>query len=515
MKTVATLFTLAAALPASAQLTESVPGMHPVGNWFWSGSTHTIVHDPAYSGQSVALQGRVYYPAETMDGMFVPAAMGAHRFVVFAHGCPTHQAAGIQMYDEYTYLGERLASWGYVTLALDLSSLNLASCSPGDPGAGIFARAETIIAAINDFFSTTSMAGWPPNLDVTEAVMGGAGHSRGGEAVLLAARESTVSGLFGFSHLSSGPIATIAPTDILRFTPTNYHLCIYGSADRDVWTGDPVRFYDRSNDAKILLFVYGANHLGFTDTFTSPCKPAGLSRALHHGVAATAITHHMQISPGSEFVDQPAILGPITPPILPSFQGFFLPVDTFETQPSLTVSSAGYPVSWDPGLTGLELPHATVNWKSFLIRSALYSHESTRFLYLRWDTPGAIRYDLVPPVSAFVHRYLSFRVAQPFDRFNTVGSSQSFTVQISDASGGTAFVSVSVPFPDMPVDPPGACAQGGLNPAASKRVYKSVMRTYRIELSPLGVDPMAISQVAFHFGSGTGALVFDDLGFSF
>ena len=101
------------------------------------------------------------------------------------------------------------------------------------------------------------------------------GHSRGGEAVIRAARINTAEAL-GW-QIRAG--VSIAPTDYHHYgDPGVPLLVIYGSNDGDVAGTWPDRtcfnIYDEAGRPRSFVFVYGATH----DQFNTVWAPTSLSQ---------------------------------------------------------------------------------------------------------------------------------------------------------------------------------------------------------------------------------------------
>jgi len=194
---------------------------------------------------------RVYYPADIAD-------MGELPLVVISHG-NGHD------YTWYDYLGDHLASWGYVVMA-----------HQNDTGPGIETASETTIDNTDYLLSNLdSFGGGVLYGHVDPHTIVWIGHSRGGEGVVRA-YDRLIKGDFtpsSYTWEDIQLISSIAPTVFNRVTESNphditYHL-IAGSADGDVTGGvdcEQCQFF-RISEAALgpvqVTYVHGAAHNDF------------------------------------------------------------------------------------------------------------------------------------------------------------------------------------------------------------------------------------------------------------
>jgi hypothetical protein len=224
--------------------------LFPVGVADYDGGTVSV------GGQTLHVRGSVYYPAED-DGQNQPfnkrrARRGPAPVIFMAHG---NHSPSDPSYLGYDYFQQALAKMGFVAASVDCNELN-----GGPSGAGnIVDRADLINASIAHF--QTLNAGDPifsGKLDF--ATVGLMGHSRGGEAVVIApTRASKPAGVAILAVLS------LAPTDwgATSGPPTDYEfLTLLPAADGDVSDNDGAKYYDRClpPSLKAQLYVHNACH---------------------------------------------------------------------------------------------------------------------------------------------------------------------------------------------------------------------------------------------------------------
>lgn len=207
----------------------------------------------------VPVRGRVWYP----DGAY-------HCPVLFiAHG--NHEIT-TPSYLGYDYLGEYLASHGYVVVSVDQNACNMLS---GENDA----RAVLLLEHIQQILVYNEREGNPLYGLVDRNNIAIAGHSRGGEMVATAylfndydhyPENAVIRFQYGFSIKS---IIAIAPT-VNQYKPADHsvaledvnYLLLHGASDRDVtkFMGmsqyENIDFTGAGDFIKSALYIGGANH---------------------------------------------------------------------------------------------------------------------------------------------------------------------------------------------------------------------------------------------------------------
>ena len=214
------------------------------------------------------LNARVWYP----DGA------GPFPLVLIVHG--NHNPEKFSD-PGYAYVGELLASRGYIMASIDENFIN--GLSEENDG-----RAWLLLKHLEVWKQFNETAGGPFNgrVDMTRIAL--MGHSRGGEAAAVAAAFNTLQFYpddfkqkFNFNFAIKSVVA-IAPVDgqykpTGQFTPlenVNY-LLIHGSHDGDVSTAVGLRQYERLQFTdgqpwfKSVLFMYRANHGQWNTTWNN------------------------------------------------------------------------------------------------------------------------------------------------------------------------------------------------------------------------------------------------------
>ncbi|WP_171016777.1 alpha/beta hydrolase family protein [Pseudalkalibacillus caeni] len=229
-----------------------IDGWDKKRTWFWG-----------FDETNIPLNGRVWIP----DGI------GKFPLVLMVHG--NHK---MEEFSDtgYNYLGTLLASRGFIAVSVDENFLN--SSWSGSLNNEINARAWLLLKHIQQLekFNQTSSSPLSNKIDMENIAL--MGHSRGGQAVALAAlfnklpnypNNGSVS--FDFNYNINSIIA-IAPTDYhkiadkdIKLENINY-LLLHGSYDSDVseFSGDrqfeDITFTADGDWFKTSLYIHGANH---------------------------------------------------------------------------------------------------------------------------------------------------------------------------------------------------------------------------------------------------------------
>jgi hypothetical protein len=204
--------------------------------------------------------------------VWVPSSPGTHPVVSFSPGLEQLSAG-------YTPYATRLASWGFVVLMRD------------DPG--LLVSADTVASDLSYTFGTwlpaqNAMSGSALDGKANLSLVGLAGHSRGGQATLLAAEEGLlgkVEAWVGLDPVNTAYSAGTAPsTDLPSIAiPTLYIGA--GIATNCAPVGDNYQtLYAVSPSPSIALTVVGAAHPQFEDVGNCPacvlvCSPAGTANS--------------------------------------------------------------------------------------------------------------------------------------------------------------------------------------------------------------------------------------------
>lgn len=236
--------------------------------WFWG-----------FDERSLPLNGSVWMPEGEGPFPLVLIVHGNHLMEDFSDG-------------GYAYLGELLASRGFIAVSIDENFLNYSAWS-GIPDEDMKPRAWLLLKHIQQIQAFAADASTPFFGRVDFGLIALIGHSRGGQAVAMAAAADQ-----WFAQDGSLPdrgsytiqsVAALAPTDTAvdgkrtALRDISY-LTLQGAADADItnFYGDRqyrrVSFSPSSHRFKASLYIAGANHGQFNTSWgrLDDSLPAGL-----------------------------------------------------------------------------------------------------------------------------------------------------------------------------------------------------------------------------------------------
>lgn len=469
---------------------------------------------------TVPMEGKVFFPAD-MPGATTPAQIStrkpAYPMVVIVHG-QGHSYLG------YNKLLEHFARNGFIAAAI-----NCANDMHGIDRARLLFEHLPILKAK---FGIRMLP-----------FIGLMGHSRGGEAVVIAARLNEEEAL-GYYF---GAIISLAPTSQyvyqspsgVTFSPSleglwaTPYLVLYGAMDEDV-TGrlagptfpqkTGFALYDRAKDAqKSMVFVYGATHNGFIGGVP------GFGSNLGHGSdEAQLLVDPVTKSPETqEMIAKGYIMAFFRQHLLGDsrwegiFRGEWVPATIRQAQGGKARLYVQYAETPNEVVVvdDFEGTHTTISWQSSTISGTVaddgtlpiptvtypspnpderalfavddHSPHATSGLLLRWNNMGDLLRFKIPPVNKDVTKLsvVSFRVTQKAgSTLNPAG--QDFYLMLTDTAGKSRSIRVSK-FGEIP------SPQERENPDFTK----SAMRTIRIPLhvfkiEVLGTDRVDLANVA-------------------
>lgn len=210
--------------------------------------------------------------------VWMPEGKGPFPLVLLVHG--NHLMEQFSD-DGYGYLGELLASRGFIAVSVDENFLNY-SVWAGIPNQDMKLRAWILLKHLQQIDSFNKQEGNPFTSRVDMQKVALIGHSRGGQAVAMAADSSKwfskdIS-LKGIEKFHIGAVIGIAPTDkavdklSAALIDTNY-MTLQGASDGDVDTFNGERQYIRTTitpgakSFKTSLYVGEANHSRFNTSW--------------------------------------------------------------------------------------------------------------------------------------------------------------------------------------------------------------------------------------------------------
>jgi dienelactone hydrolase len=498
--------------------------------WYWG-----------FNPSRLPVAGRLWYP--TGEGPF-PLVLIVHG----NHEMTDPSDAG------YAYLGELLASRGYIVASVDENFLNRSGFA-GDLGGGEnAARAWLLLQHLQAFKVMNAEVGNPLFRRIDLGNIALVGHSRGGEAAYLAAvfndlpywpDDAAVP--LGY-HFKIRAVAGIAPVDgqykpsdeLPTLQNVNY-LVLQGAADADVAVFMGLRQYDRVQFAeggqtgiKAALYIGGANHGQFNTVWGRQDWTGLPGRLINTGplmdgdqqrqIARVYLSAYLDVTLRGRSAYLPLLqdyrAGLAWLPDSTSYasryeDGGTHKVSTFDEDLDLLSTTT-------PG--GMEQGEGLAAWKEQGLRLRPSFPQENKALYLGWkraegQIPG---YAIALPDARSTEwqvgsgSVLTFSLAdsrtaaaklQPLD----------LTVEVTDAAGNGARLPLSkwaeVPLPRQParlykLGPLETWLLGAPGP---------VLQTYRLPLADFTVgtrfDPAKLKTVRFRFDrTPAGAILLDDIG---
>jgi dienelactone hydrolase len=486
------------------------------------GTTYVAAPGEFEDPHSLEQKAVVYFPADVAGATNpaqISAAQAQYPLVVVVHG----NNVSASSYLGYNYLMEHLARNGMIAASIH-----------------VYYEAKGVSRARALFKHLDILpAKFPGKIDLSK--IGIMGHSRGGEAVVIAAKLNVDEALgYNFSAIIS-----LAPTD--QYGPYSLsgpyavpYLVIYGGLDGDVAGDDPkstgFSLYDRADPLKSMLFAERACHARFNaewddaDLDNGWLSPTDQSKVL-------SVDAHRKIAKGymnafflwhlygrSELAD--FFTGDLTPAQVELAGGVVihsqyralggLAVDRFTDD------------DWQSNDIGGDVTHnATLPVdpsEGDLVALDTFSPHDTTGGLIRWDAGTDIYLSQVPPADKDVtaYRFLSFRCSQRYgSAANPANADQELYVKLTDKDGNARSILVSkfatIPYPFV---------RGLPEPmyAGSEHLTKSALKTvripldaYRIEVAGTQkVDLKKVESISFEFAvKPTGEIEIDDIEFGF
>ncbi len=257
-------------------VTESVDGSKLIDGWEGRGGWARTRYW-GFDSEELPLQGRVWYPEG--DGPF-PLVLIVHG----NHGMEDFSDPG------YGYLGQLLASRGYIFASIDENFINSSISDRLDDDGGLDeendARGWLLLEHLKVWASWNESAGHVFERKVNMDRIGLVGHSRGGEAVAVASAfnrlpyypdDATLAFDYDFNIRAVVAIAPVdgqyRPAELPTPVENVNYFTIHGANDGDVTSFqgsrqlERIRFTDDRYWFKAGLYILGANHGQFNTTW--------------------------------------------------------------------------------------------------------------------------------------------------------------------------------------------------------------------------------------------------------
>jgi len=461
------------------------------GSFLYDETTQGSITVTADSGLTftVPLRASVHFPSD-VPGATTPAQISAARanypMVVVVHGnsLDTNSEMG------YEYLLDHLARNGFIA-----ASIHMEPREEGTDRARVAHRHLQILFAMFGAKAANNV--------------GLMGHSRGGEAVVIATRLNQQEA-WGYSI---NAVVSLAPTN--QYTDEHFggawaapYLVIYGSLDGDLSGISDTGFemYDKASGMKrSMVFVYGCCH----DRFNTVWGDWDISRLapVDQPRVVSVVTHH-DIAKGymSAFFRENLSADPQWPGLL---RGEWTPAQVQIDTPGLPIY-VQYLDTTARTVDDFEGAHTATSWQTSSIGGTVtqnglpatpqendlrtmdgQSPHQTAGLLVRWDSVGDSLVFAIPAGQGDVRAYqaVSLRITQRVNSAsNPANQVQDLRLTLTDGGGKSRAIRISkftdIPYPFVRND--------GLT--------KSAMRTVRIPLSAytikcLNIDPVDISNL--------------------
>ncbi|MCE4555050.1 PKD domain-containing protein [Roseateles cellulosilyticus] len=524
-------------------------------------TTVTMPYDGLAAAFNFRLRGRVAYPSALPPKVpLLAIAHGNHLPLWVNSGAGWVKVANTtdENFRGHTYLQDVLAAHDIASVSVDLDQMvgnwpGGQASSIGYPDidvatSGILLRANVLLRTVEELLSNATIAGpLAGHLDPNDIHL--LGHSRGGEAVIVAA--NMLSGAVApppgtppFTALGVRSVTSLAPTAnhtvnaplVVPPVATPF-LLLYGSADGDVSGASPriswpFAHFDATTGPAHQIYLRGANHNAWntswpTDDAAPPlCGPVNPVRLLgdHQRSAASAYvlalmqTYRLgQPAYGAYFSTPPSLLRPAGLPddsvlplmgatrrnagpgkvVLDDYQSHF--PDPVLSSANLTVSST-LPGLNEVELADLDLPNEVGANNRFF--------QKTNGAALRWATVAdEYAVQLAPGSSDLRGASLALRLALRPPNGVAVVPDTDFSVTLIDNAGGTSTVNASAWRRVRGTYPTNLC--GRLTTKAAFETF--VFPWWAFVANGRALDLSQVATIRFNFALPAGAVGVDDL----
>ncbi len=378
------------------------------------------------------------------------------------------------------------------------------------------------------------------------------GHSRGGEGVLIAARNPNIAPANDPPiHINTDPstfqiksIVSLSPSDrgldAENLTQDIPFFVLYGSRDGDLMGEKRPRstgfaLWDRAINQKLksMAFVHGATHNGFITKNSDYIFPSvTLDEAVQKNIANSYINAFFRMTLKNEAFWKPLFTGEKKPRsvVFPATKGgIYLQfqeastgrkvVDDFENGPWHNSTIGGAPDSVE--ITSVASSPTTPTEDAMHLLDPYSPHDTTG-LKVVWNTDDLLTFKIPTgkrDVENFSH--ISFRLARVFEKS---GLYKDVAVQLTDennkcsevlVSDNSLFEGFTIPDPDRRIE--GAIIpRENADPLTDRKTFtKSAMITVRVPLTEFNVNLKTVKQLSFTFPvPGSGEVTIDNIEFT-
>jgi hypothetical protein len=466
----------------------------------------TVAIPAGYDGLAAAfsfrLRGHLEYPSTILaKAPLVVIAHGNHLPLHFVVAGVTKTASAnltsAENFMGYDYLQHALATQGYITLSVDLDETYGDLGYPDYSGSGIQLRAWILLKNIENLLTDATIAGGALVGKIDTGHIYLLGHSRGGEAVIVAndllvvpARAPGGASVAGFDATSIKGIVSLSPvTAQIEGAPVTPpampYLLLYGSADGDVNGATPgvrpFEQYDRAASNKFTIRLEGGDHNNFNTSWAyddattmqtggtltaavlgpmmSPVGTGLVSGSDQRGFAVAyvgaflAMVDRGDVGARAYFLEPPAALSPLGLPAglsLHSQSRLDVPkfvLDDYESNPSTAIASSGQSVSFTVTHVAEDALTDADYGTSALAEGGTTNRffQGTRGVLFDWTAPAEY-VEQTGVLDLSTARYLSFRLAQQPKHPNTTAAPgpRTLSVELEDAVGNTSAIGIAI-----------------------------------------------------------------------
>ncbi len=477
--------------------------------------------------------------------VWAPEGDGPYPLVLIVHG--NHPMSD---YSDpgYAYLGEHLASQGYIAASVDQNFLNGLTFFDGE-FEEMPLRAWLLLQHLRQWREWNASPGNPfaGKVDLDRVAL--IGHSRGGEAVAWAAHlnERAMDPVKSVDDFGFGirGVVSIAPSDAYagpggrkpNLGDTDY-LLLAGGHDADTYLLYGQQQYNRlrlekqSGAFKALAYIYQANHGQFNSVWGNKDRGLFNSALLNRRPLLTAeaqqqaasalVTSFLNASLTDDLAYRAVFANPAAVEWLPPTvvvqlqQGDSIPIDTNSGVNDVSITEVDNAVAAAENVR-------TAKVEGLKLRDS-ETNQGNKALLLAWDAGSLPIYEITLPADTVANWNLTPGDALTFALASVPGepATQAVIIELEgesgEPSGGPLHAAVPV-WPTLPAHLVKANWLYGLNGFPGKiRPEEVVLQTYSLSLgasTPSGnaFDPSTLRTIRFRFdGQNAGAVYVDDVG---
>ncbi|SFF00963.1 Chlorophyllase enzyme [Paenibacillus catalpae] len=516
-------------------ISKSVDASEYMKHWYWMKEKFW-----GFDEDNLPLNGRVW----------MPEGNGPFPLVLMVHGNHLMEDFSDAGYD---YLGELLASRGYIAISVDENFLNYSTWS-GIPDNDFKVRAWMLLKHIQQIQSFSEM---PDNafynrVDFSNIAL--IGHSRGGQAVAMAADQNTwfaddqTLDSLNKTQVQIQTVIALAPTDktidskTAKLTDVNY-LVLQGARDGDVndFYGDRqyirTSFTPDSGYMKASVYLSEANHSRFnTEWGMMDERPPGGLFLSQRGMMKAAEQQQAAKVYVAAFLESTLHRKTDYIPLLQDYRtGLGWLPDSTAYVTRYEDSSFHMIARFDEDRIKTTLPQGgkleadnLKSWDEHDVKDRDHNNKGTVGAQIEWLEDSSYTLSLAQPFSlaeaAEANRMFAFSLANLSSQLDPDHQVTSPEIQIElTSSTGDAiilpldrYMSVQKPFLTTYTLIP--WLEKTIKSGKYKHNTESVFQTFRIPLKDFAQavnnKTISVSQITFRFIGGPGKIMLDDIGIS-